>query len=67
MIVEQVQSSLTSVPLPVQLGTSSTPLKVNSQFIAYFRVSTAEQRGSGLGIEAQQEKVRQLVAARAVS
>ena len=35
-----------------------------SQFVAYFRVSTAEQEGSGLGIEAQQEKVRQLVAAK---
>ena len=39
-------------------------MKVASQFIAYFRVSTAEQEGSGLGIEAQQEKVRQLVAAK---
>ena len=37
---------------------------MNGQFIAYFRVSTAEQKGSGLGIEAQQEKVRQLVAAK---
>ena len=36
-------------------------MKVKRQFIAYFRVSTAEQEGSGLGIEAQQEKVRQLI------
>ena len=36
-------------------------MKVKQQFIAYFRVSTAEQEGSGLGIEAQQEKVRQLI------
>ena len=39
-------------------------MKVADQFIAYFRVSTAEKGGSGLGIEAQQEKVRQLVAAK---
>ena len=46
------------------IGSSSTWLKVTKRFVAYFRVSTAEQEGSGLGLEAQQEKVRQLVAAR---
>lgn len=37
---------------------------VAQQFVAYFRVSTEEQGDSGLGIEAQQEKVRSLVEAR---
>lgn len=35
-----------------------------SEFIAYYRVSTEGQQESGLGIEAQMEKVRSLVAAR---
>ena len=35
-----------------------------SEFIAYYRVSTEGQEESGLGIEAQQEKVRSLVSAR---
>ena len=39
-------------------------MTVTKQFIAYFRVSTVEQEGSGLGLEAQQEKVRQLVKAK---
>lgn len=34
------------------------------QFIAYYRVSTNEQGDSGLGIEAQQAKVRELLASR---
>ena len=36
-------------------------MKVNQQFIANFRVSTAEQEGTSLGLEAQQVKVRQLI------
>ena len=43
------------------LGSCSSLLKVTKRFIAYFRVTTAEQEGSGLGIEAQQEKIRQLI------
>tara|TARA_Y100001933_G_scaffold229638_1_gene246092 strand:+ start:5419 stop:6108 length:690 start_codon:yes stop_codon:yes gene_type:complete len=39
-------------------------LKLVQRFVAYFRVSTEEQGDSGLGIEAQQEKVRSLVDAR---
>jgi len=35
-----------------------------SEFIAYYRVSTTEQGDSGLGIEAQQAKVRDLLATR---
>lgn len=34
----------------------------SSRFIAYFRVSTARQGRSGLGLEAQQEAVRQYLA-----
>jgi len=37
---------------------------VAQQFVAYFRVSTKDQGDSGLGIEAQQDKVRSLVEAR---
>ena len=37
---------------------------VAQQYVAYFRVSTEEQGESGLGIEAQQKKVRSLVESR---
>jgi DNA invertase Pin-like site-specific DNA recombinase len=33
----------------------------NGKFIAYYRVSTARQGASGLGLEAQQETVRQFL------
>jgi DNA invertase Pin-like site-specific DNA recombinase len=39
-------------------------LIVAQQFVAYFRVSTEEQGHSGLGIEAQQEKVRSFLESR---
>lgn len=34
------------------------PLKPASRFVAYYRVSTAQQGRSGLGLEAQREAVR---------
>ena len=37
---------------------------MSQQFVAYYRVSTEKQGDSGLGIEAQQEKVRSLVESR---
>lgn len=37
-----------------------------SQYVAYFRVSTARQRQSGLGLEAQQAAVQRLLPAGAM-
>ena len=63
-VLGHIQRALTSAPVRFILGTGSRSISPMSDFIAYYRVSTEGQEESGLGIEAQQEKVRALVASR---